>query len=83
MKYIDLKTLAKESSLSVYTLRKFVKKGLPHYRIGRKILVKPEDFDQWMDEYGRWQTKHQKLTPQEWIDPKFHRNILSKKSNDL
>jgi len=39
-------------------------------------------FDQWMDEYGRWQAKHQKLTPKEWIDPKFHRNILSKKSND-
>ena len=53
MKYIDLKTLAKESSLSVYTLRKFVKKGLPHYRIGRKILVKPEDFDQWMEQYQK------------------------------
>jgi hypothetical protein len=47
MKVQDLKTLSKEKSISVFTLRKFVKKGLPHFRIGRKILVDPEEFDAW------------------------------------
>ena len=47
MKYQDLKTLSKEKSISVFTFRKFVKMGLPHYRIGRKILIDPEEFDTW------------------------------------
>lgn len=53
MKYLDLKTLAKESSLSLSTLKKFIARGLPHYNIGRKILVKPEDFDEWMEQFRK------------------------------
>jgi hypothetical protein len=53
MKLKDLKTLSKEKSLSVFTLRKFVKKGLPHFRIGRKILVNPEEFDVWFEQCCR------------------------------
>ena len=49
MKYHDLKTLSKETSLSVFTLRKFVKMGLPHFRVGKKFLVKPEDFYEWFE----------------------------------
>ncbi len=47
MKIQDLKTISKEKSISVFTFRKFVKMGLPHYRLGRKILVDPEEFDGW------------------------------------
>ena len=49
MKLQDLKTLSKEKSISVFTFRKFVKMGLPHFRIGRKILVNPEEFDTWFE----------------------------------
>jgi len=47
MKLKDLKSLSKEYSISVFALRKFVKSGLPHFRLGRKILVKPEEFEDW------------------------------------
>lgn len=47
MKCQDLKTIAKETSISVFTFRKFVKMGLPHYRVGRKILIDPQEFDVW------------------------------------
>ena len=47
MKCQDLKTIAKETSISVFTFRKFVKMGLPHYRVGRKILIDPKEFDVW------------------------------------
>lgn len=49
MKCYDLKTLAEQKSLSVYTLRTFVKKGMPHFRVGRKILVNPKEFDAWFE----------------------------------
>ena len=39
MKLMDLKALAQEISLSVYTLRKFAREGMPHYRVGKKILI--------------------------------------------
>jgi hypothetical protein len=47
MKCQNLKTISKEKSISVFTFRKFVKMGLPHYRLGRKILIDPEEFDAW------------------------------------
>jgi hypothetical protein len=51
MKLLNLKTLSKEYSISVFTFRKFVKMGLPHYRVGRKILVNPDDFEEWFEKY--------------------------------
>jgi hypothetical protein len=53
MKYQDLKSLAKDTSLSVFTIRKLIKLGLPHYRFGRKILVSPVEFDTWFKERFR------------------------------
>lgn len=50
MKYQNLKTLSKESCLSVFTLRHFIKKGLPHFRVGRKILVNPDEYKAWFEE---------------------------------
>jgi hypothetical protein len=51
MKFHDLKSLSKEYPFSVFTFRKFVKMGLPHYRVGRKILVNPEEFDYWLKRF--------------------------------
>jgi hypothetical protein len=51
MKLLDLKTLSKEYSISIFTFRKFVKMGLPHYRLGRKILVNPDDFEEWFEKF--------------------------------
>lgn len=50
MKYQDLKTLSKETSISVFKLREFARMGLPHFRVGKKILVDPETFRDWFEE---------------------------------
>ena len=51
MKLVDLKALAQLTSLSVFTIRKFRKLGLPHYRVGRKILVDPQEFEAWLQQF--------------------------------
>jgi hypothetical protein len=47
MKLKNLKTVAQEQSLSIHTLRKFARQGMPHYRVGRKIMVDIEEFQPW------------------------------------
>ena len=49
----DLKALGKEMSLSVHTLRKFIKLGMPHYRVGNKFLVDSNDVDPWFARHFR------------------------------
>ena len=51
MKLVDLKTLAERTSLSVFTIRKYGKLGMPHYRVGRKILVDPQEFEAWFQQF--------------------------------
>jgi excisionase family DNA binding protein len=52
MKLVDLKTLAKETSLSIFTLRKYIKtREMPHYQIGKKYLVNPDEFDSWFQQF--------------------------------
>ena len=49
--YLSLEELSQRTSLSVTTLRGYLKHPthpLPHYRLPGKILVKPEEFDDWM-----------------------------------
>ena len=54
MELVNLKTLSKQVSLSVFTLRKYIKKaGLPHYRVGNKYLINREEFADW---FTRFQT---------------------------
>ena len=57
MKLVDLKVLAQRTSLSVFTFRKYVKIGMPHYRVGRKILVNPEEFEAWFQQFKSGPTK--------------------------
>ena len=47
MELQDLKSLSRDTSISPFTLRKFVRKGLPHYRLGRKILIDPKEKGHW------------------------------------
>ena len=47
MELHDLKTFAEKTSLSVHTLRKFARQGMPHYRVGRKIFIDQQQFETW------------------------------------
>ena len=52
--YFDLQALAAYSCCSVRWLRdRLVDRAhpLPHHRVEGKLLVKKEDFDQWMTQY--------------------------------
>ena len=48
-KYLTLKQLAENSSLSVPTLRRYIQNNnLPYFQVGRQILIDYEEFDDWM-----------------------------------
>lgn len=51
--YLDLKGLARYSSLSVGTLRVILARpgGPPHYRPGGKMLIRRSDWDSWIAQY--------------------------------
>lgn len=57
MELLDLKALSKQTSLSVFTFRKYVKTGMPHYRIGRKILIDPKEFETWFQQFKAGSTQ--------------------------
>ena len=59
MKIVDLKGLSEHTSLSIYSHRKHVKMGMPHYRIGRKILVDLDEFEVWLKQFKSGSTKAQ------------------------
>ena len=67
MKLIDLKALSKQTSLSVSTYRQYLKKGLPHYRLGRKILIDPEEFELWFRQFHS-DTREKPLSLDQLID---------------
>lgn len=48
--YLSMQQLAGYSGLSVRTLRGHLSdplRPLPHYRIGGRVLVKPDEYDAW------------------------------------
>ena len=54
--YMDLKALSQYSSLSVRTLRQYLKDPvhpLPSFRPGGKVLVRRSEFDQWLARFRR------------------------------
>ena len=51
MKLVGLKELSERTPLSVFTFRKYIKKGMPHYRVGRKILVDLQEFEAWFQQF--------------------------------
>ncbi|WP_353740647.1 helix-turn-helix domain-containing protein [Desulfoferrobacter suflitae] len=46
--YLTLKQLSQYSSLHINTLKLWMKKGMPFYRIGRSVRIKRSEFDLWM-----------------------------------
>lgn len=48
-KYLSLKALANNTGISISSLRKYIKKGLPHYNTGKKIFVDFNDFSEWFE----------------------------------
>lgn len=48
MNYIDVKTVVKKTSLSKSKIYKFVKQGMPNYKVGRKYLFEEEKIDAWL-----------------------------------
>lgn len=48
--YMTIHQLANYASLSQSTLRKWLRSGMPYYRLGRSIRVKRSEFDEWMRE---------------------------------
>jgi hypothetical protein len=53
MELKTLKAIAMEQSLSIHTLRKFARQGMPHYRVGRKIFIDQEQFESWFAAHFR------------------------------
>jgi len=54
MKLLDLKSLAEQTSLSIYTLRKYIKEdSMPCYVVGKKYLVDPDEFKEWFEKFKK------------------------------
>jgi len=49
--YFDLKGASAYSSLGESTLRDHIKKGLPCFKIGGKLLIRMSEFNQWIEGY--------------------------------
>jgi hypothetical protein len=54
--YLTLEGLSAYSGLSVACLRKYLARGLPHYKPGR-VLVRKVDFDRWLEGFRVHQEK--------------------------
>jgi excisionase family DNA binding protein len=48
---LSLKELSEYSTLAESTLRDHMKRGMPHFKVGGKILVRRSEFDQWIEKY--------------------------------
>jgi hypothetical protein len=49
--YLKLSHLSKYADLSVTTLRGMLKEGLPYFKLEGLILVKLEDFDEYVERF--------------------------------
>lgn len=53
-RYLDLEALSAYSWLSVSTLRRYIRRrGLPHYALDGKLLIKRSEFDEWLGQFRR------------------------------
>lgn len=53
MELKTIKAVAQEQSLSIHTVRKFARQGMPHYRVGRKIFIDQTQFKSWFAAHFR------------------------------
>ena len=71
MELIDLKTLSIKTSLSVRTLRQYIKRDrLPCHRPGKKYLINLEEFKSWFNRF-KISTESQTVTPDKIFEETF------------
>lgn len=51
MDFMDKKTIAKKLGISVVTLDRLRKQGLPSHELGKKIRFDYEEVEQWIKEH--------------------------------
>ena len=54
-RYFGIVELAEHTSLSEHTIRRHIaarRNPLPHYRVGRRIIVRKSEFDAWVQSFG-------------------------------
>ncbi len=49
--YLTLVELAQYWSVSKKTLHKWIKGGMPYYKVGRLVRVKKSEFDLWLKQF--------------------------------
>lgn len=49
--YLTIGQLCVYSGVCRTILRKWLQAGMPHYRIGRSIRVRRNDFDKWLEQF--------------------------------
>jgi len=71
MEFIDLKTLSTQTSLSVRTLRQYIKRDcLPCRRAGKKYLINLDEFKSWFDRF-KISPESQTVTPDKIFEETF------------
>jgi excisionase family DNA binding protein len=69
--YLSIRALATYSGLSVRTIKRHLASAshsLPHFKVGRRVLVRRSDFDVWMQEWRRAESEAERL-----VRRAFHR----------
>ena len=49
--YLSIDDLSTYAGLHKNTLRKYLKGGMPHFRVGTRVCVKRSEFDVWMERF--------------------------------
>ena len=47
----DIPGLSQYASMGVSTIRTHIKKGLPCFKVGGKLLIKRSEFDSWLEQF--------------------------------
>jgi len=59
--YLTIKQLSQYTSLHINTLKSWMKKGMPFYRIGRSVRFKRSEFDEWVREFRAGGTTEERV----------------------
>jgi len=62
--YLSVAELSAYSSISKSTLRKWIRIGMPYFKLGRSIRIKRNDFDVWLEQFRASGTKRGSLRKQ-------------------
>jgi excisionase family DNA binding protein len=55
--YLSLAELAQYCSVGKKTLNKWLRNGMPYYKVGRLVRVNRSEFDAWMKQFRRGTSK--------------------------